>query len=194
MATDVEICSNALMLLGDAPIASLSETTPRAIICANVYPIAKRDVLRSHPWNCAIKRVVLAPLAAAPVGGEWAAQFTLPGDCLRVLDCGVYGEEDYQLEGNKLLADTTTLVLRYIADIGENVFDSNLVGVMVKRMAMDLAYPITKSSSLMESLRQEYHARGVGTLARAKAVDGQEYPSQNYGDSPVIAVRYGRPV
>jgi hypothetical protein len=106
----------------------------------------------------------------------------------------VYGEENYLLEGNKILADTTTLVLRYIADIGENVFDANLVAVMVKRMQMDLAYPITKSASLMESLRQEYHARGVGVLAKAKAADGQEYPSQTYGDSPVIAVRYGRPV
>lgn len=194
MATDVEICSSALMLLGDAPIASLADTTPRAVICANIYQIAKRDILRSHPWNCAIRRVVLAPLSTAPVGGEWAAQFTLPGACLRVLDCGVYGEEDYLLEGNKILANTSTLVLRYVEDIAENVFDANLVCVMVKRMEMDLAYPITKSTSLMESLRQEFHARSVGVLAKAKTSDGQEYPSQTYGDSPVLAVRFGRPV
>jgi hypothetical protein len=54
---------------------------------------------------------------------------------------------------------------------------------------MDLAYPITKSTSLRDSLKQEFYAKGVGIFARAKTVDGQENPPEDWNDSPFLNVR-----
>jgi hypothetical protein len=62
---------------------------------------------------------------------------------------------------------------------------------MVKRMEMDLAYPITKSTSLADSLAQKFYARGNGVLAVSKAVDGQENQNEQFGDSPFLQVRGG---
>ena len=61
MATAVSICSNALLMLGDNPINSFDESaTPggldRARIADNLWPSTRNSILRSHPWNCAIKR------------------------------------------------------------------------------------------------------------------------------------------
>ena len=49
MATPVSICSAALVMLGDKPIASLTESTDRARSVANVYPTERLAFLRAHP-------------------------------------------------------------------------------------------------------------------------------------------------
>jgi hypothetical protein len=184
MATDIEICSRALILVGDKAISSLTEQTTRATICANLYPIAKAQMLRCHVWNCAIKRVALAAAAGAPAY-EWSHWFTKPGDWLRLLDVGDCGKDDYAFEGNRILANQSSLKLRYVANVTEGVWDASLTDVMVLRMAADLAYPITKSTSLAQLKGQEYR----DALRLAKAVDGQENPPDSFGDSPFIQAR-----
>jgi len=188
MATDVSICSAALSLLGDKPISSLTEVNRvAATLCSNIYPLAKREVMRSHPWNCLVTRVVLAPLVATPAF-EWGFQFTLPGDCMRVLSVGYDGcPEDYRLEGKRILARTNTLRLQYVAELGEGYWDALLVEVMTKRMVKDLAYPITKSGTLAELKAREYEM----AAKKARAVDGQENPPEDWNDSPFIQVRGG---
>lgn len=188
MATEVSICSAALTLLGDAPIASLGEPdNMRATLCANIYPDAKLDVLRAHPWNCLTARVVLSPMSEAP-DFEWGYQFALPGDCLRVLSVGYDGQpEDYRLEQNTIMARSNVLRLLYQQNLGEGRWDANLVSLMVKRMVMDLAYPITKSTSLAELKAREYEI----AFKRARAVDGQENPPEDWSSSSLIASRFG---
>ncbi len=190
MASDVSISSAALMMLGDSPIASLAENNKRAILCNALYAQARDDVLRAHPWNCLKTRVVLSPLAAEPAFG-WGYQYTKPGDLLRMIAAGneEVGQQDYSFEGNRILCDDATLYLHYLARKTEDEWDPHLVQLMTRRMQLDLAYPITKSASLRDALRQEYYARPGGVLAQAKAVDGQENPPEDWGDSPRIAVR-----
>lgn len=176
-------------MLGQSPIASMTEDTPQALLCANLYPLARLDVLRLHPWNCAIRRVALAPLTAAPAFG-WDYAFQLPGDWLRTIQVGLDDDPgEYEIEGRTILYDSDVLYLRYVADVSEGDWDPLLVHVMTKRMELDLAYPVTKSTSLRDTLRQEFHAKGVGVLARAKAVDGQENPPQSWDDSGLVNVR-----
>lgn len=187
MATDVSICSAALLKLGDLPIATLNENTKRALLCANVYPLAKLDVLRAHPWNCCVKRVVLAPLVDAPAF-SWRYQFTMPGDWLRTMQVGYDGcMLDYQFESNRILANTNVLPLMYVADVTEGEWDAKLVHVMTLRMEQDLAYAITKSASLAELKAREYEV----AFRRAKSIDGQENPPEEWNDSPFITVRGG---
>lgn len=187
MATSISICSAALMLLGDNPISSFTENSKRATLCANVYPLAKLEVLRSHPWSCCVKRVVLSPLTEAPAF-EWGFQFAVPSDMLRIMQVGYDGQpEDYRLENRRILARSNVLRLVYAADVDEGTFDALLVEVMTKRMAKDLAYPVTKSTSLAEAKAREFEM----AFKRAKAVSGQENPPEEWNDSPFLSVRGG---
>lgn len=191
MATDVQICSNALMLLGDDPIASLSETTPRATLCKNIYDIARADILRRHVWNCLVTRVMLAPRSDTPPH-SWSHWFNKPGDLVRVIQVGEDGcPIDYSYENGRFLANTNSLPLLYLADKSEGNWDANLTAVMVKRLEMDFAYPVTKSTSLRDSLKEEFYRRGTGVLAQAKSIDGQENPPEQITDSTMLAVRGG---
>lgn len=175
------------MLLGAAPIASLSEASKGAILCANLYPLARKDLLRRHPWNCTVKRVLLAPLAGAPPYGasHW---FAKPGDWLRTLDVGRRGDDlDYEFEGGRILCNVTSLPFRYVADVTEANWDSHMVDVMIKRMSADLSYPVTKSTSLAQLKQALYQ----DALKLAKNVDGQENPPEEIESSPFLAVRRG---
>lgn len=192
MATDVTICSAALQLLGDSPITSLSGTERAAKICNNTYSLVRDEVLRAHPWNCLVTRAALSPLASEPVSG-WSYQFAKPANFLRVLRVTDENDNDlaYVFESNRILANADTIYLHYLERKSEGSWDSNLVAVMTRRMQVELAYPITKSTSLRESLEDTFNRPVTGTLAMAKAVDGQENPPEEYGDSPLIAVRGG---
>lgn len=189
MSTAVSICSQALMMLGKEPIADLNEGSDRAKYCANLYPMLRDWLLRKHFWNCAIKRVLLSPTTTAPAFG-YSAQFPLPHDFLRVIEVGMPGRAvvDFQIENRMILANATSLPLRYVwRNDNEATWDSSLVHVATVHMAALLAYPVTQSTSLRDSMQQD----ALRALREAKSIDGQENPGETMGDEfPLIAGRY----
>lgn len=188
MATGVSICSNALLMLGAQTINDFSEPVDRAKIAANLYPTIRDDLLRTHPWNCTIKRALLAPDATPPAFG-YANQFELPADFLRVLEVGQGGcQIDYLVEGRHVLANAASVELRYVyLNEVENTWDASLVALLTLAMAAALAYPITQSAALQANMEQKLAmAKKV-----ARAVDGQEDPPQTLGDERLYASRFG---
>lgn len=187
MASDVSICSNALIMLGQKPIASLTENTTGARVAANLYPDAKRKFLRAHPWNAAIKRLILAPLEAAPAFGA-SAQFQLPDDWLRTLsadDAGGRGLE-FRQEGRRIVASTNAVYLRYVANTSEGEWEAGMVEAMTVKMAALMAYAITASASLADALT----AQAERALREAKSIDGQEDTPESIDDSPLMDARF----
>ena len=189
MTTAISVCSNALLMLGKEPIASFSEGSDRARYCSNLYPMVRDYLLRKHFWNCAIKRVLLSPLSTAPAYG-YTQQFQLPSDFLRVYEVGYPGRfiTDFQLENRMILANAEALPLRYVwRNDDENNWDAGLIHVATVMMAAALAYPITQSASFADGMEK----KAVMALREAKSIDGQENPSETFGDEfPLIAGRY----
>ena len=110
MASVVDICNSALNLLGASTISALTEDSKNARLCNQRYEPIRDRTFRSHAWNCLTKRVQLAEDSAAPVV-EYANQFTLPTDCLRVLKVhngttdSIASSLDYAVEGRKIKTD-----------------------------------------------------------------------------------------
>lgn len=190
MATGVSICSNALLMLGAQTINDFQDqqNLDRAKLCANLYPSQRDSILRAHPWNCCIKRIVLAPLAEAPAFG-YSNAFELPADCLRVLEVGTGGcQIDYLVESQTIQADTTVLELRYVfRNESESTWDTHLIDLMTAKMAAVLAYPVTQSTSERDSRAAEFRE----LMKQAKAADGQEDPPQTLGDERLLRSRFG---
>jgi hypothetical protein len=137
-------------------------------------------VLRDHPWNCATVRDELAQDATAPEY-EYSYRYQLPADpyCLRLLgtDQDEYVDGDgqqyykYKIEGRYILTNAITLKIKYIGRITDVAqYDSLLVGALAAKLAAELAFPITKSHSVVASMGKLYEAK----LADAKVVDAQE--------------------
>lgn len=189
MATSVSICSNALLALGVSPIADFNEATDRARICANLYPTLRNEVLRAHTWKSAVARVQLSPLADVPVYGP-RNKFLLPSDWVRTMKVGGYGDfaADFVQEGRYILSDSTPLFLRYVRrNENESEWDDMLISIMQMRVMWAICYAITKSTTLRDTLRQEYQQ----ALAMAKSVDSMGAPTDMVAeDTPLISCRY----
>lgn len=186
-ASPVSICSNALLMLGDSPISSFDDSGDRVLKAANLWPSVRDFVLRSHPWNCAVKRIVLAPLVDAPPF-DFAYAFPLPNDWLRTLSIGEEGERPrYRMEAGVILMDDNACRLRYIFR-NENVasWDASLIWATTMVMRGVLAYGITQSTSLEQVISGILRP----LLREARAVDGQEDDTEVIDDSPLMQARY----
>ena len=159
MASFVEITSNALRLLGDDPITSLSDDSERARLVNALYEEVRDEVTRAAMWNCAKDRQVLASLTATPAFG-WAFYHQLPSDCLRVVDV-LSGDTriEHELEGRKLMTDESSVNLIFLKKITDpNDMDSLFIGVYTAKLAAELAEPVTGSRSLGEQMWSGYSA------------------------------------
>lgn len=187
-ASDVSICSNALLLLGAKTISSFDENNDRARLASNLFESVRDSMLRSHPWNCAVKRVSLAPDLDVPAF-DFDNQFTLPGDFMRVLSVGEAGlEVPFKIESGKLLSDENPALLRYIwRNDNPATWDDMLVRGMELAMAATMAYGITQSAALRDSMRDELARH----MKQARAVDGQDDTPETLGDSPLLNARWG---
>lgn len=191
MATSpVSICSNALLMLGATTINDFGEDSDAARLASNLYAQVRDAVLRSHPWNCAVKRVALAPDVLAPAF-DYTYQFSQPADWLRTLQVGQYGQEaDFRTEGLKFLCDDNPFYLRYIfRNDQESSWDAMLIHATSLMLKAAFAYPITKSASLATSSMQD----AINYLKTCRAVDGQDDPPETLGDFPLLAARMGSP-
>ena len=184
--SSVSVCSNALLMLGAQSINDFSEGTERARLAANLYPGVRDALLREHPWSCAVKRVLLAADVGSPSFG-YQYSFTLPADYIRVLSVGdPYEDVDYLVEQRCLLANMSSLKLRYVfqnTDVAS--YDSCLVNLLELAMAAKMAYAITQSTSMAQYLYQEY----LMALKTAKTLNGLEYPADTLGQSSLLGDR-----
>lgn len=188
MATSVtQICNMALSKVGANRISSLSDGTKNSILCNEFYAPTVDEVLRMHPWNCAIHRASLSALAAAPDFG-YAYQYPLPSApyCLKVLQMQ-YLDYEFKIEGRMLLTNEGTCNILYIKRITDPTkFDSLLVEAIATRIATKLAYPVTQSKTLKEQLAEEFNL----ILSAARTADAQEGTAEVLDTSTWIDSRY----
>jgi hypothetical protein len=195
MASVVEICNSALNMLGANNITALSEDSKNARLLNQRYESVRDSVFRSHTWNCLIKRVELAADSDTPTH-EYSYQYTLPADCIRVLKVGGHHNgsssdldsgQKFKIEGRKLLTDETTIYLIYIfKNTDPNEYDTLLIETIAARLASELCYAITASTSLAGQMYELYNQK----LREARFVDATEGTADNIDSSSFINSRY----
>ena len=176
MASVVDICNSALNLLGASTISALTDDSKNARLCNQRYEPVRNRIFRSHAWNCLTKRVQLALDSAAPVV-EYANQYTLPSDCLRVLKVhtgatdSIETQIDYKVEGRKIKTNEGTIYLIYVALITDpNIYDTYLQETISHQLAADLAYAVTNNATLANN----YMTRADERLREARFIDSTE--------------------
>ena len=176
MASVVDICNSALNLLGASTISALTDDTKNARLCNQRYEPVRNRIFRSHPWNCLIKRVQLAQDSTAPVI-EFANQYTLPTDCLRVLKIhngttdSVASDLEYKIEGRKLKTNEGTIYLVYVGlDTDPNNYDVYVQEAISHQLAADICYAVTNNATLANN----YMTRADERLREARFIDATE--------------------
>ena len=174
--SETNICNMAIMKTGDKGlISALTDDSVNARLCNIFFAPVKDAVLRSHPWNCAIKRATITALSATP-DSDYDYQYQLPTNpwCLRVLQVGAAIDQpiEWRVEGRRLLTNESSPPIVYIKRITDtNEFDSLLVDAFVIKLALKLVMPLTANAIMQKGLIDELE--GI-SLPEARSVDGQE--------------------
>ena len=182
MPSVVDICNEAMDLLGAATITALTENSKEARLCNRRFETVRDAVIRSHPWNTAIRRASLARDTDAPAFG-FTYQYTLPTDpyCLRVLsfwnsnvdsEVAAYDSQVmFKIEGRKVLSNEGTCKITYLARVTDTEeYDSLLSSTIAHKLAAETAYAITGSTSVSQAMQQLYEVR----LREARSIDAME--------------------
>lgn len=205
-SSETEICNLALDRLAVDVISSLSEGTVAADRCARHYAPSRDAILRAHPWNFAIRRVELALDATTP-NHEYDHRHVLPVDCLKVIrtdwdaeglsGTAIYGfpgingyasgAMSYRVEGRYLLSNETSVSIEYIARVTDvTQFDDLFVDILAQRLAAEMCYAFTQSTSMTEQAWKIYTSK----LDEARSVDAQEGTPREVVDvSPWLRAR-----
>lgn len=162
-----DACNSALQQVGAASILNILDNSKEARVCNVAFDSNRRDELRKHFWNFAIKREVLAADVVAPAFG-YAYAFTLPSDCLRIRlpnDSSL----DWKREGNKILTNTlsspyggatstsASLSLQYVYDVTDvTQWDASFYNVFCISLALDICEALTNSNPKRQALQMMY--------------------------------------
>ena len=200
--TSVDICNQALTLLGAGTIASLTEGTARAGACARVYPNLTKAIQAQHPWRFTMQKQQLARLSASPVN-EWTYAYQLPSGMLAgpyaVFNSTAAGVKPitrgFEIFGAELLTEEQTIVIDFREAKAETAWPPWFEWLCTLALAAAIAPEVTERAELV----QEYNARAWGPpgdnfqggyFLVATQINAQTNPAIEMQTDDIIAARF----
>lgn len=192
MASETDVANSSLALIGANLITDIdSDSSQQATLARLWYANTRDEVLRSHLWNFATKRVELAELSTTPSHG-WDHQYQLPSDCLRAYKINeteterLPSERRITIEGRLLLTNSTDVFLEYIARITDvNLFDAIFRAALEHRLASKFAYSLTNNTAK----GKEQFDLFVNRILEARIADAHEGSPKRVTEDDLINVR-----
>lgn len=178
----IQLCSNALILLGHTPISSLTEPTAGAKVASNLYDSSLLSILCSHRWKFATKKALLARLADAPQN-QYQFQYQLPSDMVMLIT--TYPSSTYSVYGDKLYSDSDKVEIDYIYLVSETAFPAYFIKCFEYYLAMQFAVPIMDDLNKIDVMSRLYEKES----RIARYADSQSTPQTPIQDDPYIRVR-----
>lgn len=180
--TKIKIISDALILLGEKPLSSLSEDRWGATVGSNLFERVYENELQSNRWRFAMKKEMLARLLDVPLN-EWQYAFQLPSDCL--LPIGVYPSQQYEIYSDRIYSNASELELDYMFKPEVTAVPRYFAQMLTFAMAREMAMPIKESQAAYGMSDQKY----MEQRARAMFADAQGRPNRPFIDSPFTDIR-----
>lgn len=199
-ALDVQLCSQALLLLGAGSINSFEEGTQKAQVAAALYPGVREMLLVDYPWRFTLVKAQLSQDTAAPIN-EWSYSYVLPGECMllrQLFPSASVGESplrDYEIFGRRVYADQDAIWADYQRDPGEESDPPHFRALLKYALASEFAITMTDMADKANMWRQVAFGTpqegGAGGYSRkARQLDAQQQPGQILGDSELIMARF----
>lgn len=189
--TAIDICSRALVLIGEKPITSFSAGDTPSIVANQLYEPCVKAMLGSRRWGFANTTQQLSRKTGTPVAA-WDAEYELPSDLLLIRRITVddapirYERFASTIRCNAGVDDV--VVMTYVRRVAEAEFPSFFTGALEIELAARFVLPISGSETLMAFWMRE--ARKA--WAEARSAGSQEQTAQRLPISRFKAVRLGR--
>lgn len=182
MATAIEICSNALNMIGHGKISSFTEGGAGANASEAFYETTYLNLLSMHRWRFASAKVKLGQLTNEPIN-NWQYTYQLPADY--VVATFIYPRADYEIYEDKILTNSNSVDLDYIFRVDESMIPSHFQRLVELDLASLFAISVTDSSSKADEFRRMMELQ----LRRTRYADAQARPVDTLPSSPFVDAR-----
>jgi len=205
MASDAEVCSNALVLLTDNPISDFEDGTAGPI-CNVIFPLVKKRVLTSFPWRFNQKKSELLNRSVLEPPTQYQFVYEFPPDMLARLPRTVWNSPfnqgrstpftDFNIFEDGLYTSSEQILIDYAIDKDTSTFPPHVEQLYVYAMAAELAMPIREEQTVATAWQAKAWGtpseKGKGGYFReAGRIDSQGHPGQSILNYPLITVRHG---
>lgn len=181
-ASKVNIIKDALLLLGEYEIQSLTDDSYAVQVANRRFEPLYEDLLTMGRWRFATTKATLSQLVSAPLN-EWSYAYQIPGDLCLIVK--TYPQCDYEVYGDTLYTNASALDLDYVykPEVGDLPPYFSLL--LTYRCAFEWARPVTEGNTRKNELRDMYLMK----LNEARYADSQGRPNAPFSDSPFTVGR-----
>ena len=179
----INICSNALLLLGHTSISSLTDGTTGAELANALYDVSYEALLSKYRWRFATKQMQLAKTSDTPLGFDYTNVFQLPIDMLYLQQ--VHGVRNYEIYDDKLYTNATIIKVDYTVKVAEDKLPPYFIKMLEFYLASQFAIPITGNNT-----RADFYARAFADARMtATNLDSSQRPNKAIKHNPFIDAR-----
>lgn len=153
MLTKIDLCSMALLKLGENPIQSLSEDTTAAKLGRTLIDFVIDTLLAMHPWRFACREYTL-------VRNE-NGEFVIPTDILRIVKANA------RVMDNKIVSESPSVEITAIRRMSPDAFPSYFASLVATKLAVEFCIPLTSDQTVFRTMVALYESE----LQTAKFID-----------------------
>jgi len=161
MMTKIDLCSMALLKIGETPIQSFDEDTAAAKLGRTLLDFVIDTLLSGHPWRFACRTMELIK--------NQDGKIEIPSNVLRIL------KTDGDVQGNEIIAQSDRVTILAIVRVSPDMFPSYFSSLVATKLAMEFCMPLTADQAMFRTLTALYETE----LQSAKFVDSTM--SKNFG-------------
>ncbi len=172
MLTKIDLCSMALLKLGENPIQSLSDDTTAAKLGRTLIDFVIDTLLAMHPWRFACHTYTVVK--------DENGDLNIPPDVLRII------KTNARMIENKIISDSSSVELVAIRRVSPNDFPSYFASVVATKLAMEFCIPLTSDQTVFRTLVALYETE----LQTAKFIDSTTATSDGISDFSLINARF----
>jgi hypothetical protein len=197
-AKAIEFCNLALTGFGEKTIASFTERTTRANVCALQYERVVSGLLSEHRWEFATIQAQLSQVADVTPLIDWTYAYDLPTDPVYIrlvrmarsadsLAWPRYGNVPFAIrtasdgQSQRMYTSYAEVYVEYVGRVDEIVFPPHFVNALVVALKMELGQALTDKTDVVTEariqLRGNRPAGVTGLLQIAKTIDSKNSPN-----------------
>lgn len=172
MLTKIDLCSMALLKLGESPIQSLSDDCASAKLSRTLFEPVTDALLSMYPWRFATVSMSLT----RTTDGD----FLIPSNVLRVI------KTPGRIMGNRIISDGESITIVAIVRTGPEHYPSYFVSLAATRLAMEFCVPLLGDQNIFRMLVALYETE----LQTAKFIDGTTSAPCGIDDFSLLTARF----
>ena len=172
MLTKIDLCSMALLKLGEKPIQTWDDDSAPAQLARTLFDSVVDTLITMHPWRFATKKIDLVP--------DENGEFIIPANVLRILHC------NGQVIGNKILSDANKISIVALTRIPVEYFPSYFLSLAATKLAIEFCIPLTSDQTIMRMLIALYDSE----FQTAKFIDSTTSISKDIDSFSLINARF----